>query len=316
MLVSQISAMNGRAAGLLSKMIDLAPVFRVAQFKLDPSTFLVNKEALVNTGTAARAIGASAQRDAQAPSSALASLAAYTREISIDEVYLADQNIGTSPKALKQVYDRKLNEFTVKMAEEIQDHMFVGTGTNNQMVGCSVFCLDAAAGGQTTRFGFTTAEIASMNQNVNLQLVEDNFGAFLEFLEKELAKVPGANAIECNINLAARLTTIARAKHVYGQINDAFQGTLETILNVPIIKLPVTAIPQTETDGVNADCTSMYLKRYAEELGMSYSTNNGFTFVDFPETEVKPNSVARISFHLQMSPEKVNSMKRLSRIRL
>lgn len=316
MLVSQISNLSGRAAGLLAKMIALAPIFRVAEFKLDPSTFLVNKESLTTSGTAARPIGGAAQRDAQSPSTALAVLAAYTRELSIDEMYLADQNVGTSPKALKNISARKLNEFAVKMAEEIQDHMFIGTGADNQMLGCSVFCIDADAVGQTARLGFTAAEIASMNKRVSMQLIPDNYAAFLELLEKELAKVPGSNAIECNINLAARLTTMAREKHVYGQINDAYQGTLETILGRPIIPLPETSIPQTESDGINNDCTSLYIKRYAEELGMSYSTNNGFTFTDFPETEVKPNSVARMSFHIQLSPEKVNSMKRLSRIRL
>jgi hypothetical protein len=316
MLVSQISRLEGRAAKLLAKMIELAPVFRVAQFKLDPSTFIVNKESLTKTGSAARAIGSPAQRDAQSPSTALAALAAYTREYSIDEMYLADANVGSSPAALRQIADRKLNQFVVEMAKEIQDDMFVGTGADNRMVGCSVFVADADAAGQTPRYGFTAAELASMRQIIGLQLVPDNYGTFLELLEKELAKVPGANAIEVNTNLAARLTTIAREKRVYGQINDAFNGTLETILNVPIVKLPTTAISSTESDGEHDDCTSLYIKRYAEEVGFSYSTNNGFTFADFPETEVKPNSVSRMSFHIQTSPETVDSVKRLTRIRL
>jgi hypothetical protein len=316
MLISQVSSLTGRAAALLAKMIELAPIFRAAQFKLDPSTFLNTKETLAKTGTAARAPGAAAQRDAQSPSVALSTLAAYTREYSIDELYLADANVGNSPEALKKASDRKLAQFAVAMAEEIQDHMFIGTAASNQMLGISTLVLDAVASGQTARLGFTQAELAAMNKNISLQLTSDNYGNFLETLEKEIANVPNANAIMVNTNLAARLTTIARVKHVYGQINDAFGGVVETILSVPIIKLPTTAIIQTESDGTNSDCTSMYIARFAEELGLSFSTNSGFMFTDFPNTEVKPNAVARLSMHLQLSPEKTNAVKRLSRIRL
>lgn len=308
--------MSGRAQGLLAKMIELAPIFRVAQFKLDASTFLNSKESIALTSTAARAEGSAAQRDAQTPTTALSSLAIYTREYSIDEVRLADANVGNTINALKMIADRKLNQFAAAMAAEIQKHMFIGTAASNEMLGLSNFVKDAAAGGQTARLGFTQAELAAMNQQVSLQLTSDYYGTFLESLEKAIALVPGCNAICVNTNLAARLTTIARQKHVYGQINDAYNGVLDTILSIPIIKVPADTILQTESDGSNSDCTSMYLIRFAEELGCAFSTNNGFTFKDFPDLEANPAGAARLSFHLQLSPERTDSVRRLSRIRL
>jgi hypothetical protein len=322
MKITQISSLSGRAAGLLAKMIELAPLFRFAEFKLDPSTFLVNKEGLVQTGSAARVIGQPAVADAQSPNTALAALCAYTREITVDEMYLADANVGTSPQALKMINDRKLNLFVVALAQEIQHDMTLGSGIAPHMLGLLNFVLDAAAGAQIARLGFTQAELAAMNVNVgagangSLQLVEDNYSEFLETLEKQISLVIGANALICNTNLAARITTIARQKHIYGQINDAFNNVVDTILGVPICKLQPADMPSTETDGVNNDCTSLHIVRFAEELGMSYSTNNGFTFTDFPESEITPQSKARMSFHLQLSPEMANSYKRLSRIRL
>jgi len=67
MNIAQISNLSGRGANLLSKILVLAKIFRFAEFKPDPSSHLIIKDADAFTGSAARAEGAAAQKDAQEP---------------------------------------------------------------------------------------------------------------------------------------------------------------------------------------------------------------------------------------------------------
>ena len=317
MKIAQVSNLSGRAQNLLANMITLAPIFRVAEFKLDPSTFLHFKDSDTFTSTAARAENAAGQKDNQTPAATALSLALYTRETAIDDVRKLDQNVGFAPAALKLMADRRLSALAAKLATEVQDHMLTGTNASNQMLGISNFVKDAAAGGQTTALGFTTTEQAAMNTQVSLQLNDtDNQNEFAETLEKNIALVPSANAILCNTNLAARLTTMAKRLGAAGESVDSFGIPVKTFNGVPIVALPTSAIPQTESDGSNSDCTSLYIVRFAEELGAAFSTNSGFYFQDFENAETYPQGKARLQMFLQLTVERTDALKRLSRIRL
>jgi hypothetical protein len=317
MKIAQVSNLSGRAQNLLAKMIGLAPILQVAEFKLDPSTFLHFKDSDTFTSTAARQENAVAQKDNQVPTGTAMSLALYTRETAIDDVRKLDANVGYAPAALKLMADRRLGGLAVKLAQEVQDHMLTGTNASYQMLGISTFVKDAASGGQTTALGFTTAEQAAMNTNVSLQLNDtDNQNEFAEFLEKNIALVPAANAILVNTNLAARLTTIAKRLGAAGETVNSFGVPVKTFNGVPIVPLPTTAIPQTESDGSNSDCTSLYIVRFAEELGTAFSTNSGFYFQDFENAETYPQGKARMQMFLQLAVERTDALKRLSRIRL
>jgi len=185
------------------------------------------------------------------------------------------------------------------------------------MLGISNFVKDAASGGQTASLGFTTTEQAAMNSQVALQLnTTANQDAFLELLFKAIAGVPGSNALVCNANLAARLTTIAKRIGAAGESLNSYGVPVTTFNNVPIVALPTDAIPQTESDGTNSDCTSLYVTRFAEELGVAFNTNSGFLFQDFQDYQTEPQGVSRLQINLDLIVERTDALKRLSRIRL
>lgn len=315
--LAQLSQLTGRGANLLARMYEQVPLLQVAEFKPNPSTHFVIPDKATYAGSSARAVNAALQRDAQAPNPTARSLALYGREMSIDDVYLADQRVGISPDGLRLLFDRQLASLAVKLAQEIEVDMFTGTDASNRMLGISEFVKDAAAGGQTPKLGFTAAEQAAMNVQVGLQLnTTANQDAFIEALEKEMAKVPGANAIICNPNLKARLTTIARRLGAAGETRNSFGTPLATFNGVPIIPVSTDAITSTETDGTNNDCTSLYIVRFSEDLGVSFATNSGFKFDDIELDDVKPDQVARLQIFLNLVVEKTNALRRLSRIRL
>lgn len=317
MNIAQASNLSGRGQALLSNMLTLAPLLQFAEFKLDASTHMVVADKDTFTNTPERAEGGTLSRDLQTPSPTARNLALYGREISIDDVRKMDKNVGIAPAGLRLFADRRVNGLGGKLAKEIQSQMFVGTDADNKMLGISTFVLDAAAGGQTTRLGFTTAELAAMNVQAGVTLGDvDQQNTFVELLEKELANVPGCNAIVCNVNLAARLSTIGRRLQAAGEVPNRFGVSYRTFNGIPIVPVPVDTIPQTESDGVNSDNTSMYLVRFAEELGVAFSTNSGFYFTDFEESEVGPQGISRLQFFLNLTVERTDALRRISRIRL
>jgi len=317
MLISQVSQMTGRAANLLSTIVEHAPIFQFAQFRADASSFPHGVDKSTFSNSAARAEGSAVQKDAQVPALSLISLALYGREISIDDVRKLDARIAGSTRLLEQYSERQLRALALKLAAEVQDDIVIGTAANSKMLGISNLVKDSNAAGQTAALGFTTAEQAAMNQNVTLQLsTTANQDTFVEILYKALGDVRGANAILVNSNLAARLMTIAKRVGAAGETVNSFGVPVSTFNNVPIVTLPTTSIIQTESDGSNSDCTSAYVVRFAEELGVCLSTNSGFYFQDFQDFPTYPNGTARMQMFLQLVVERTDALKRLSRIRL
>jgi hypothetical protein len=317
MKLFQLSTLTGRGAGLLAKMIELNPLLNFAEFRLDPSSFLNVPDKSTFTSTSARAANAAVQKDAQTPNPTIASLALYGREVAIDDVYKKDAELAGSQVGLQRYADRQLESVATTLAAEIQADMIAGTGASNRMLGLSNFVKDAASGGQTAALGFTTAEQAAMNQNISAKLdnVTDQ-NAFVETLIKAISTVPGANAILVNSNLYARLNTIALRIGAAGESKDIFGQPVKTFDNLPLISLPTGAIPQTESDGTNADCTSLYVTRFAETQGVCFSSNSGFYFQDFPDYQSYAQLVARLQIFLNLVVERTDAVKRLSRIRL
>ncbi|MBP8975103.1 MAG: hypothetical protein KBG83_00145 [Bacteroidetes bacterium] len=318
MNIAQVSNLQGRAAGVLTTILAQEPLLRVADFRPDNSVYFANPDKDTFTSTAARAVNESIQRDAQNPNPAAAALALYGREISVDDVYKQDAVIGNlSARGLLEFLDRRVAGLAVKLGSEIVVDICSGTATSNRMIGFSEFVKDAAAGGQTARLGFTTAELAAMNNQVGLQLnTTTNQDAFIESLIKKVAEVPGANALVMNTNLYARMTTIAKRIGAAGETRDSFGVPVSTFNGISLIPVNTTAITQSESDGTNSDCTSLYIVRFEENLGVTFSTNSGFLYTDFEDVESKPNGVARMQMFLNLTVNKDNAFRRLSRIRL
>jgi hypothetical protein len=185
------------------------------------------------------------------------------------------------------------------------------------MLGLMEFVKNAAAGGQTARLGFTAAELAAMNSKYSGQIIDEaDQDLFVEYLMKKLASVPGANGIIVNSSLSARLSTIGKRKGAAGETVNSFGVKVKTFDNKQLIEVPDTVITNTESDGVNADCTSLIIVRNAEELGVAISTNSGFYFQDFPDAEATAEAKARMQMFLQLSVERTDAMHRVSEIRL
>jgi hypothetical protein len=316
-LISQISQLGQRGQVLLSMILAQIQVLRVAEFRLDSSTHLHTADKHTKTGTAARAEGDAAKRDAQVPSTEAKTHALYTREVSIDKLRKQDQLLGLGAESQRLFADRRMDQNVIELAQEVQDHIFAGTLTNDQMLGLLTFIVDGNAAAQTSRLGFTTAELAAMNKQVALQInTTANQDQFIEILEEEIANVPGANAIMVNTKLGARFSTIARRLGLTSMTKDNFGFPLETYRDIPIVRVPTTAISNTQSDGVNNDCTSLVVARFAESQGVCLSTNTGLLYQDFGEVEDAPANVARADMYVSLTVEKANAVKRLSRIRL
>lgn len=318
MLISQISKLSGRGAGLLAKMLEIAVIFQFIQFKIAASTAIHVKEGLAQTGTAARAEGQTPVSDGQVPITSIIDLAKYTREITVDNVRLLDVAAGTiTPQGLANFYNRRIAQFGVVMIEEIQKHLFQGSGAANEMLGLLTFLKDADAAGQTARLGFTAAELADMNVRANLTLdTTANQDALVELLIKNIAKVPGANAVICNETLGARLTMIAKRLGAAGETINDFGTSVQTINGKKIITVPEECMTTTESDGTHADCTSLLIARFAEELGTAVNTNSGLVYTDFDQNSVLAGAKARIEFYGNLAVERADSLRRISRIRM
>lgn len=316
-LISQISQLGPRGQVLLSIILQQSQMFRNAEFRLDASTHLHSADKQTKTGSAARAEGDTPQRDAQTPNAEAKTHALYTREVTIDKLRTQDSRLNLGTEYQRLFADRRMDGNVVELAAEVQDDMLIGTLTNNEMLGLLTFIQDGDAAAQTARLGFTTSEIAAMNTQVGLALDSDaNKEAFVETLEREIANVPGANALIMNTFLAARLSTISRKFGLSEMTRDNFGFPIETFGGIPIIRVPVSAIPNNQSDGVNNDNTSMFVVRFAETQGICYSTNSGLLYQDFGEVEGEPGNVARADLFLSTTVEKQNAVKRLSRIRL
>lgn len=315
--IAQISSLSNAGQGILSYVLNLYPIFRFAQFRPDTSSYVNYADRPTITGSAVRAEGAPAQRDNQTPTPTARNLALYSREITIDDVRKRDQNITGSPAGLIYLMRNRQLAQAVALAAEVEIDMISGADSAYHMLGLTEFVKDAASGGQTTHLGFTTAEQAAINVQANLKIDNnDDQNAFLEILDRALYVVPGANAIICNDGMKARLSTMARNRALFGMTIDQFGVEAETYKGIPLVRVTSEALTQTQSDGVNTDCTSVFVVRFAEQLGVAYSTNSGFDFMDFPEIEADPQGMSRLQFFLNLTVERTNALRRISRIRL
>lgn len=321
--IAQISSLTGRAAGLLTDMIVAAPVLEVVEFQPEASDHLLATGREAASGSSARNEGEAALRTAVAPTVSPRKLRIYRREVAVDDLRRMDVSAGrTTAQGLLDFYDSQLRVEANGMAEEFQSELFNGTDTTNEagknlMLGFSEFVKDGAAAAQTSRFGFGAAEIAAMNVQASLTIdTVENQNAFVELLMRVLADVPGANAIHCNTRLFARITMIGKRLGAAGESVTSYGTKVPTFNNVKIIPVPETAISQTESDGDNADCSSLYIARYGENTGCAVTTNSGFAFTDFLTTSELAAGIARIQMFVNLAIQKRNALRRISRIRL
>lgn len=316
--IAQVSQLgNTRGQALLGAILIAVPKLRFAQFKLDTARYDLYPDRDITGSTSARAINAALGLDTYKPSSASGDQKAYGFEVGIDDLYKGDLNVTGAPAGLVRQLEGRLKRLAVKVAEDVEADTIRGMGTDNSMIGLAGFIKDAAAAGQVGRFGFTQEEIAGLLTQVGFKLdTVENQNLFVEMLMRDIASVPGANAIEMNSSLLARMTTIALRLGAAGETRDSFGKPVTTFNNIPMVPVSNRGIGCDESDGTNTDCTSLYIVRYEEDNGVSISTNSGFKFDDFEEEEGIPAGKSRLQFFGDLNIQNLKCLRRMSRIRL
>ncbi len=321
MNIAQVSSLSGRGQGLLEVMIQEAPLLQTAEFKLEGSSHLVVTGRSKTTDSAARKEGDPGAKNTPTPNTTARNLALYTRNVYIDDVRRNDVAAGLqSVEGLRSFGDTQLRVEAKGLASELANEIINGIDANDvggvyHMLGINQFVKDAAAAGQTARFGFTAAQIAALNKEVTLQLnTAANQDAFVELLEQEIVNVPGANALIMSGPLFARLGTIARRLGAAGETRNSFGVSVKTFANVPMI--PVAGLAMDETYDAVVNAGSIFIVRFAEDTGVQIDTNSGIAFKDFDEVESIPAGMSRIQSFVNLSIRELNSIRRLSRITL
>lgn len=325
MKINQVSRVKNGEQSTLNKLIAhiLAkyPLFQHMEFSLEPFSYDAYPVLPdLSLASSVRDINAAAGTTQFAPTKAGDVQKAYAFEFEIDNAYLNDLNVGTTPEGLvRQIQARTLRE-AKKVAGDVLNDMINGSGATKYILGIKEFVKDVAdASGQTSRFGLTQDQIHSSLVPANIQLdlsSEVGLRTFDELLMRTLADMEGDPILVMNAFMFARMGSIAKNLGQYGETVNSFGKPVSTYGNHTMVPLPMSIMPQTESDGTNADCSSIYPIVYDEASGVRYATNTGFQFTDFEFTEAKPSGKSRLEFIGNTKIENVASIKRISRIRL
>jgi len=283
-----------RGQQVLAHVLSLFPLLRVMQFKLDASTYNLIPNSVDSAIDSSRAVNAALDSVNFGYVSSSNTQKAYGFEHNIDDLYRGDQRVGLTAAGLIRQIENDLKRLAGKVADNVESDMIIGTGANNRMIGLHEFVKDAPVSGQTARFGFSAAEIFTMLKQVDLTInTKENQDRFVEELMKAVAQVRGANAFLCDSSMAARLNTIAIRIGAAGESRDLFGVPVRAFNGIPIITCSERAFPL-ESDGVNDDLHSIDIVNLAEDSGICFSTNQGFKFTDFEETESGPLGKSRL----------------------
>ena len=146
---------------------------------------------------------------------------------------------------------------------------------------------------------------------------------FIEYLNAASEDIDdGASVMVMNSDMIARLETIGRKYLSTQNVKDIFgiDQTVQTYRNVPIINSRYKAngtglvIPNDETEGTSADCTSIYLLKFGEEMDVSLATNIGLDVRDLGGVGAQLETLIEIDVDLAILNSK--AVKRISGIRL
>jgi hypothetical protein len=318
------SSMNtDKGKRMLAFILQAYPFLESVEFSIEPFDFHAYPVPadVSESETAEREINGGLNKFVYVPGTASGSQKAYGYEFEVDQAYLNDLNSGVStPEALRRRLENEQLRLAKKVASRVVNHMFSGSGAGTQILGLRNFVKDvAAAAGQTAYYGLTQEQIHSslIPGNLTLDLTfEKDLYLFKEMIFRAMTEMEGTPAILCNEYMAIRMTSIAEKLKLAGTITTPFGTVLKTFGDSPIVKVPVSALPFDESDGENADCSSLFIVNYDEVDGVRVATNAGFKFTDFASIETKPTGKSRLEFYGNHKIEDTRKIKRISRIRL
>ena len=319
------SASMGTEKGkrILSFILQNFVIFQVMEFGIEAFDFTAYpvKPDVGDADNSARAINADLKKFVYAPGKESGTQRAYGFEFEIDEVYKNDVEQGNiTPEGLRRRIENEQIRLAKKVGGDLLTDIIGGDGVSPRILGFKNMIKDVAdASGQVAFLGLTQEQIHASLVQVGVQLLlsdEATLRAYEETLSREIADMGGDPVMIMNNYMFARMTAIAKKLNLYGQVETAFGKSIDTFGNTKMVPVPLKYLPQTESDGTNNDCSSIFLVNYNEVDGVRVATNSGFKFTDFAELETKPSGKSRLTFTGNHKIEDMKKMKRLSRIRL
>ena len=221
-----------------------------------------------------------------------AGLKIYGDAQAIDTLRMVDAEKGRS--GTDEWLKKQLQKKGTRFGKELEKEFFQATGATRLT---SVGAL-AAANSRTVAAGIDLTNAA-------------NDEAFLEMLELELAKVPGAKALMCHPKLAARLLTIGfRAKRIAGETREALGQRLKQYDGLDLVRL------NTATSPIAADgTTSLHIVAPGENQ-FSIATNSGLYYMAWDHQDNKESNKEVWQMSLNTSLEEPESLLTLTGIKV
>lgn len=317
--LSSIDSDRGRA--LLALLLQHSPVLRALdessafeELGTDFQYFLLNgaltlqRRALAGSYTAADTTPGSAQTG---------SLAFVGFSVDVDRSHREDERRGLLD--IDRWVDKELAKKIRTFARAVEVDIFNGSGAGSprQPKG-----LIEIMDGTTDVPGFTgdkmTIDAVDYDTGDSFDLGDtSHYDIFLEAFELWMHEV-SATHIFANYQMAARLTTIARTKHILGEQRDAFGMPQQTIHGVPIVRVRPAVIANDEPDNAGSpatNTTSLYLASPGE-MKWSIATNSGFQYDDLGTLEGKESERAKGEMRLDNLIQDDESILRVRNIKL
>lgn len=240
-----------------------------------------------------------------------------------DGVYVDEGDLADMELKLRDIDShllKKLQRRLRSFARLFDGYLFNGTGTGSpvEMKG-----LTAYFDGSTDIPGWATGNKGVINAAENATgdsfdlTTADNYDLFIESLMDWISKVEDPKGLLMNPALRARMTTVARVKHILGESRDSFGRPVQTFNDIPMVPMLAASIPITEDDDAGtpvAETTSLYISSPAE-MDFSLVTNSGLAFKDY-DPDDKQSEGHTWEVRSAWKPEKENSMIRVRNIKI
>lgn len=319
-LSTGIDSERGRAsiAAMLEASPFLAFIDQQSGFEEKGTAFLYQLVLGAATLQRRAAGGEYTPEDRTPPSNLAGSLAMAGFSIDVDRSHRADEARGLLN--VDNWINTELYKSVRKFAKSLETDCFLGSGSGSprQMSG-----LKTIMDGTTDVAGFTgnkmTLNAADYLTGDSFDLSSaSNYDAFIEAFELWISLLDNPSGVVCNRQAAARLTTIARVKHILGEQRDAFGNRQNTIAGIPIIRVLDTSILNTEPDDAGTpvnETTSLYLMQPGEGL-ISLATNSGLQFDDLGTLEGKESERVKGEVRIDTLIQDENVVRRVRNIKL
>lgn len=296
MRLDAISRNDDLHRGVIQVMIDAMPILGALEFLNTPA------EAIQYKQTAARSAGgeyrtkgneyaSTTDRNIAQGSSGIA----YFGEVS--KIDKADKQTHNN---IPQLRTARINNAAKDVAEGLVNELFSGAGPGSDELTGFINLVDNAY---------------SLAIDTNGTDIRANEAKFIEFIDQNIFDF-GADLFSMNGQIYAFMVNLARRMHALNWEKNEFGTRVAYWDNVPFFPVSSTAIPNTETQGTNSDCTSLYAVKVGEMEDVTIHSTVG---VDVTDYEAAPGTVtekAMVEFYGQNIMYNQDAVLQLKGLRL